>query len=269
MRTIPLFLVPAVLAAVLTALPVASYADETITLFQREPEERVITLYAYEPAMLAGNAPASATPDNSPAQASDAAVPESEPAKSAPSEQPAEPPENANEQTHYEKILSNSKYSLGLLAGYGFELFGRPDLGLVEVLPSVAFPIDSIKGKIFYRGVLEYKIEPVLGLFSEYNDHGEVGIFPLGLRYNFTALDGRLMPYIEGQLGAVYLDVPKKIQGTRFNFMESAGAGVRYFLSDKLAVNIQARYKHMSNAGIRKPNGGISSAFLLLGLDYY
>ena len=171
--------------------------------------------------------------------------------------------------TSVETTLSTTSYSVGLQGGYGLEIGKPPNLDIVELHPSVAFPITNAVGSSFYRGVLEYKIEPFFGLIVNRNDRGEAGLSPIGFRYNFTGLGCRAVPFFEGLLGVVYLNVSKDIQSTRFNFTESAGAGMRVFVSDRVALDVSARFRHASNAGIRHPNHGFNTGYLLLGVDYY
>jgi len=169
----------------------------------------------------------------------------------------------------YEATIAGSGYGFGMLGGYGIEMGKPPSLDFALLHPYVTLPLTGPVGGSFYRGVLEYKIEGGLGYVDNLSHRGEAGLSPVGLRYNFTASGGRLVPYVEGTLGMVYLNVPKTLQGTRFNFTESAGVGVRYFVSDRVSVDIQARYRHLSNAGIREPNPGFNTGFLLVGISYY
>lgn len=174
--------------------------------------------------------------------------------------------------TETEDIIANTGYSIGMAAGYGVgvEVFGAHNhADFVHVLPSVSFPLSGVMGGSFYRGVLEYKIEPVFGLMTNLDNRVEAGLSPVGLRYNFTALDGPAVPYFEVLLGGVYINTPRGVHAEGFNFIESAAVGVRYFLTERTAVDIGARFRHLSNAGIREPNGGLNNVFLLVGLSYY
>lgn len=169
----------------------------------------------------------------------------------------------------YEMRLAETGYGVGLMGGYGVEVGDPPELDIAQVMPSVSFPVTGAVGDGFYRGVLEYKIEGVLGYVDNLNHRGQLGLSPVGFRYNLTGSGGRLVPFVEAMLGAVYLNVPKTIQGTRFNFTESFGAGVRVFVSEGFALEASARFRHLSNAGIREPNPGINTAFVLVGVSYY
>jgi hypothetical protein len=169
----------------------------------------------------------------------------------------------------YEAVLADSGYGLGVLGGYGVEVGDPPELDIAQVMPFISFPLSGPVGKGIFRGVPEYKVEAVIGYVDNFDQRGQVGINPVGLRYNLTAAGGRVVPFVEGVLGVAYLNVPKKVQGTRFSFTEGIGAGVRVFVSDGFALEVSGRYRHLSNAGIRKPNPGINTAFILVGFSYY
>src|SRR5512135_176592 len=142
----------------------------------------------------------------------------------------------ANEQT-----LSHTD-SLTLQGGYGAKVWDqdRHVLSTALLLPSVYLPISNVLFKnTIFRGVLQWKFEAVLGLLTTENDRGIAGGCPVGLRYNFTRANSRFVPYAESTLGIIYLNVHKDIQGTRFNFIESASLGTQYFLSDKFSLDVQ------------------------------
>jgi len=180
----------------------------------------------------------------------------------------AQAQEDGGEGTVCEAAITGSSYGLGVMGGYGMDTSGPPRLDVVEVKPFVTFPMTGVVGSGFYRGVLEYKVEASLGYITTLNNRGLLGISPVGLRYNFTS-PGRLAPFIEGQLGVAYADIPKHIQGTRFSFTESAGLGLRYFVSGRTAFELSGRFRHLSNAGIKEPNPGINEVYVLFGVSYY
>jgi len=170
----------------------------------------------------------------------------------------------------YEMILAKSGITWGCSTSYGIDLDGPPHVELVEVAaPSLSIPLTDAVGRSFYRGVLDYRVEGIFGLVTNMNDRGEAGLSPIGFRYYLTGLDGRVNPFVEGMMGAVYLNVPGFVQGTRFNFVEGSGAGVAVFVTDRAALDIRLRYRHLSNAGIKGPNSGVTSGFLTVGMSYY
>jgi opacity protein-like surface antigen len=183
----------------------------------------------------------------------------------------ADEPAKGFEFLAHEQALSHSD-SLTLQGGYGAKVWDQKYhvLNTAILLPSVLLPIsDVLMEKTIFRGVLQWKFEAVLGLLTTENNRVMAGGCPVGLRYNFTRGNGRFVPYAETTLGIVYLNVHKDIQGTRFNFIETASLGTQYFLSDKVSLDVQARYLHISNAGLHEPNRGQNLMFGIVGVNYY
>lgn len=171
------------------------------------------------------------------------------------------------------EILQKSKYELGFLAGYGWAMDNlpqEPDIQHAVFMPSVSITLSGIeRGRSFYRGIVQYQIEPVIGLITVPNQRAEFGLSAAGFKYNFTALENRWMPYSNFGFGVIYEPIGHHVQGTDFNFILQTGVGVEYFLDEKRAINIQYRYRHISNASIRMPNSSINSSFILVGMSFF
>ena len=87
-------------------------------------------------------------------------------------------------------------------------------------------------------------------------------------RYHFIGL-GRFVPYLEvtGGAGGTSLRVPE-IDST-FTFVVEAGAGLSYFVTDKLAINAGYRFQHISNGHTSNPNRGFESDSGVVGVSFY
>jgi len=171
----------------------------------------------------------------------------------------------------HEQTLSNMD-SLSLQGGYGTKAWDQRHhvLSTALLLPSVLMPISSVLFRdTIFRGVLQWKFEAVLGLMTTENNRGIAGGCPVGLRYNFTRGNSKFVPYVETTLGAGYVNVHKAVQGTRFNFIDSASLGTQFFLSERFSLDVQARYIHISNAGLKEPNRGQNLIFGIAGANYY
>jgi Lipid A 3-O-deacylase (PagL) len=173
--------------------------------------------------------------------------------------------------TKYEDTLSNSM-SIGIQAGYGDKAWDNNNFRLNTALlqPYFTLPVTNvIMHDWITRGVLEYKLEVPLGLITTLHDRALAGLSPLSFRYDFTGLKNRLVPYASLSLGMVYLDVPRQVQGTKYNFIINPAVGAQYFITDKWAISAECRFLHLSNAGIKEPNRGQNYIFGLAGISRY
>jgi lipid A 3-O-deacylase len=171
------------------------------------------------------------------------------------------------------EILQKNRYELGVLAGYGWAMDNlpqEPNIQHAVVLPSLSITLSGKeRGFSFLKGIIQYQLEPVIGIITVPNQRAEFGLSAVGFKYNFTALENRWLPYSSFGFGTIYEPIGHHVQGTNFNFILHTGLGVEYFLDEKHAINVQYRYRHISNACIKLPNSSINSSFVLVGLSFF
>lgn len=116
-----------------------------------------------------------------------------------------------------------------------------------------------------------WMIEPWVAYVND--DHGkhktdsfEIGVNALFLRVVFG--DRRWRPFLEGGEGAVYTDLRKQDLGTRLQFTSTIGGGLEWDIRPGMAIGLQARFRHMSNAGMASSNPGINTVYGLIGLTF-
>jgi opacity protein-like surface antigen len=159
---------------------------------------------------------------------------------------------------------------VGLMAGYGK---GDYDKGkTLEFIPlGVRFGFDlrplSKKWGWEPKGLLEFVCEPYTGYSLQPKDAMEFGL-AFFIKFGFP-LTEKLYPFIEVGTGPYYMTWSSNSQSTQFNFDSQGGLGIFYFFEDHWAVNTGLRFRHVSNADIKKPNGGIQSLVSLIGFSYY
>jgi hypothetical protein len=88
------------------------------------------------------------------------------------------------------------------------------------------------------------------------------------LRYDFAA-GHRWVPFVDLGAGVTATDIRSGDISTTFEFNLQGGAGAHFFLRDNLALTVQARFIHFSNAGMKFPNLGVNALTGLIGVSWF
>lgn len=139
----------------------------------------------------------------------------------------------------------------------------------VPAYVSLDFDIKPALAKIGLKpkGRVDFILEPYAHTILKPDSNVEMGTDFL-LKYVFPLTD-KVQPYIKGGEGLSYMTAHTKEQSTQFNFVSQIGAGVHVFLKEDLALNLEYRFRHLSNAGIDHPNNGINTDFVLAGVTFF
>jgi lipid A 3-O-deacylase len=159
---------------------------------------------------------------------------------------------------------------VGFFAGYGKgDLESHKSLEYIPLGFRFGFNLRPLGKKLGWepKGLLEFLCEPYIGYNLQPKDNMEFGL-AFFIKYGFP-LTERLYPFIEVGTGPYYMTWSTNGQSTQYNFDSQGGLGILYFLESHWAVNTACRFRHVSNAAIKKPNGGIESLVYLIGFSYY
>lgn len=141
------------------------------------------------------------------------------------------------------------------------------DISFVTETPRVSYLFFAPFGSGFFRSAFEPGLE---GWFQQYVSPSGATANGLKItgRYHLLSL-GRVVPYLEGTAGAggTSLRVPE-INST-FTFVLEAGAGLSFFVTDRLALNAGYRFQHISNGHTSDPNRGFNSDSGVVGVSYF
>ncbi len=118
-----------------------------------------------------------------------------------------------------------------------------------------------------HKGKLTFYIEPQINPVIEPESDFEFGV-GLGFQYQYPFTE-KLSAYILGGVGPHYISVVTEDQSNGFTFSDTLGAGLYYHLNDHSAINVGYRFRHLSNADIHEPNGGIESHFGVIGYSVF
>ena len=158
-------------------------------------------------------------------------------------------------------------FSLG--AGPGYAILGS------QVAHDMAFATlrygkvmtDVLEEGSWRAGNLEFIAEVFAGgQWYPDNDY-IVGAIPL-LRYNFTT-GSRVVPFFDAGAGVTLTDIGEPDLGGIFQFNLQAGIGTHIFLNQNTALTLQCRFIHLSNAGLRIPNGGADATVFSAGVSWF
>jgi lipid A 3-O-deacylase len=124
-------------------------------------------------------------------------------------------------------------------------------------------------GPGFLKGQFEYAVDgvPLYLIFQPANTAYGVGLNPLNLKWNFERR-GRLVPYAELSGGLLFTSHNVPPTTSSINFTPSAAFGAHY-LAARFAWTVEARYFHISNAGLNRLNPGINTFEVRLGVGKF
>lgn len=158
---------------------------------------------------------------------------------------------------------------LGLAAGYGVQMLGsRQSHDLILGDLAYGYTLGSVEGEgHWYRGNWELRMELFGGSqFAPVNATLE-GITP-HLRYYFMT-GTRWVPFLDAGAGLTATTIGGPDLSDTFEFNLQATAGVRWFVRDNLALGIEARYLHISCAGLHSPNLGLNNAGGMVNITWF
>ncbi len=118
-----------------------------------------------------------------------------------------------------------------------------------------------------HKGTLSFVLEPQVN--PAFNPHTDIEFgVGIGLKYAYPVTE-KISPYIMGTVGPHFFTLKNEDQATGFVFANTFGAGLYFYLDKKSAINLGYRYRHISNAGIKDPNGGINTQFGVIGYSIF
>jgi len=146
---------------------------------------------------------------------------------------------------------------------------GRGDTGIWNAGLRYGWVLTEPHGPGFLAGRFEYAIEavPAYLIFQPTNTAYGAGLNPLNLKWNF-ATRGHLVPYLELSGGTLFTTHSVPPGTSNVNFTPSAAFGA-HFLGHKYAWTVEARYLHISNAGLDRLNPGVNTVEIKIGIGKF
>jgi hypothetical protein len=146
---------------------------------------------------------------------------------------------------------------------------GRGNTGIFDAGLRYGWVLLDSHGPSFLRGRFEYAIDavPLYLIFQPRNTAYGIGVNPLNLKWNFER-HGRVVPYAELSGGLLFTNHEVPPRTSSVNFTPSAAFGFHY-LADKFAWTLEARYFHISDAGLSPLNPGINTFEMRFGVGKF
>lgn len=172
--------------------------------------------------------------------------------------------ENASSATAANQLFSES----GLVTGFGTGTIEEGHYQTVLLIWHLGINMDRVFPSLkTHKGKLTFYIEPQVNPVVEPESDYEFGV-GLGFQYQYPIME-KLSAYVLAGVGPHYISVVTDDQANGFTFSDTAGVGLYYHLTDRSAINVGYRFRHLSNAGIQEPNGGIESHFGVIGYSVF
>lgn len=118
------------------------------------------------------------------------------------------------------------------------------------------------------EGLLEFSNAFVYEGFGDY-----IGGLSGLIRYNFTGVGDRFIPYVQAGIGIVYTDAyqdeTQDAIGQAINLFPQAGAGFRYLLKPNWSLDAEMAFQHISNARMDDRNDGVNALGVFVGVTYF
>ena len=146
---------------------------------------------------------------------------------------------------------------------------GTADTGVFSAGLRYGWILTEPHGAGFLKGRFEYTVDavPVFLVFQPANTAYGVGLDPLGLKWNFVR-HGSISPYFELGGGVLFTNHDVPTGTTNVNFTPSAALGFHH-LGNQLSWSLEARFQHISDAGLSASNPGINTVQVRVGIGAF
>jgi len=146
---------------------------------------------------------------------------------------------------------------------------GTKDTGIWNLGLRYGWVLTEAHGPGILKGRFEYALDaiPTFLVFQPANTAYGVGLDPLGLKWNFSS-HGRISPYLELTGGVLFTNHDTPTGTNSVNFMSNLALGT-HVLGPRYNWSVEARYMHISNAGLATPNPGINTVQVRIGIGRF
>jgi lipid A 3-O-deacylase len=171
-----------------------------------------------------------------------------------------------------QNLLVTAKNHLTLSAGYGEAIpgFGATKVRVrdADFILRYGHYLTDEMGESWYKGRHSVLVEVPFYYVTNPKASTMTGLNLLAC-WDFTNISKKVVPYIFAGGGAVYISSSLPEMGSKINANYQAGGGLHYFLSREIAIDINARYHHISNISTSSPNMPLNSVKGTIGISHF
>jgi len=157
---------------------------------------------------------------------------------------------------------------LSVNTGYGWSQ--RDNIQVVPLYLRFAWNFPDVIDDPLHEHNINFRwyLEPWISGVKDHQNAVEFGLTMLGLKLEYDQ-GQQVVPFGIAGTGPMYTGLQGERLSGPFEFGSFGGGGIELFLTQQLALSFQYRFRHISNAGIKEPNPGLNTQFVLIGLESY
>ncbi|MBD3345386.1 MAG: hypothetical protein GF401_10025 [Chitinivibrionales bacterium] len=162
---------------------------------------------------------------------------------------------------------------LGFSAGYSVilaeELDNQEQYYPLLLMGTISLNLTRKRTAAGSRGRLLWYFEPQINpvIYRDRFSEIEFGATVIGLKYRYN-FSPRFCGYAMIGSGPHFISVVCDKQASGYIFSDNFAIGICKYGPGGTGINLQLRYRHISNAGIMEPNWGIDNLFLVGGMEW-
>ena len=163
-------------------------------------------------------------------------------------------------------LLKKGTKEFGIGSGYAKSFNSNRNIDMVPLDIRYGIVLTDPIGPSILKGNFEILGEATYDYVLDQDRYG-VGLSAL-IRYNFLTSDF-FKPFFQVGIGAYHTNLSMEDFPNDFNFLSQAGVGFNLFVSSDVALQVDYRVQHLSNAGLYEHNDGLNMYKGGLGIAYF
>jgi hypothetical protein len=163
-------------------------------------------------------------------------------------------------------LLNKGTQEIEIGSGFAKSFSSNRNIDMVPLDIRYGIVLTDPTGPSILKGNFEILGEATYDYIVEQGGYG-VGLSAL-FRYNFLISDC-FKPFVQVGIGAYNTNLSMKNFPNDFNFLSQGGVGFNLFISPKVALQVDYRVQHLSNAGLYNHNSGLNMLKGGFGIAYF